>query len=391
MNLKENKNQKNIAINKRQRSKSHVQNSEEQQSILVQTPNEHTIQDQIIDDKSLNNQTKIENLPKMTLKAAILKSLADIGKLATYQDVHNHISNFKYYNFSNKKTSKQSVSTELGNFIRGGDTRVKRIKLSNGESNYLYYLTANEQNIESEILDIEINELTSTSNNTSKYSYSEKDLHILLSSYLKNTGIFSKTITHQISKSNDDNQTWTHPDMCGVKFLKLKTEASQLLLKRVNIIESFKISSYELKREINSDNELKKAYFQTVSNSSWANYGYLVAFEINDNLNDEMARLNQSFGIGIIELNANPYQSKILYPAKYRDLDFKTIDKLCNINAEFLDFIHSIKSLISADEEYFKPTEKSFTDFCDSFFINDSDIETYCKEKRIPYDQDDYQ
>ena len=65
----------------------------------------------------------------------------------------------------------------------------------------------------------------------------------------------------------------------------------------------------EIKKEINTDYELKKSYFQAVSNSSWANYGYLVALEISDNLKDEMERLNQSFGIGIIELKSNPYES----------------------------------------------------------------------------------
>ena len=59
--------------------------------------------------------------------------------------------------------------------------------------------------------------------------------------------------------------------------------------------------SYEIKKEINTDYELKKSYFQAVSNSSWANYGYLVAFEISDNLKDEMERLNQSFGIGTMD------------------------------------------------------------------------------------------
>ena len=77
----------------------------------------------------------------------------------------------------------------------------------------------------------------------------------------------------------------------------------------------------ELKREISSDNELKQAYFQAVSNSSWANYGYLVALEFSDDLLDEIERLNQSFGVGIIKLNANPYQSKVLFPAKYKNLD----------------------------------------------------------------------
>ncbi len=79
----------------------------------------------------------------------------------------------------------------------------------------------------------------------------------------------------------------------------------------LNKTDTFKITSYELKKEINTNYELKEAYFQAVSNSSWANYGYLVAFEISDNLIDEIERLNQSFGIGVIELNANPYKSKI--------------------------------------------------------------------------------
>ncbi|WKZ64512.1 MAG: hypothetical protein QY315_06840 [Saprospiraceae bacterium] len=61
----------------------------------------------------------------------------------------------------------------------------------------------------------------------------------------------------------------------------------------------------------------------------------MVEFEFSDGLNEEMARLNQSFGIGMIEVNANPYQSKVLFPAVYRDLDFKIIDKLCKINKEF--------------------------------------------------------
>jgi hypothetical protein len=139
-----------------------------------------------------------------------------------------------------------------------------------------------------------------------------------------------------------------------------------------------------LKREINSDSELKKAFFQAVSNSSWANYGYLVAFEIGDSLMEEMERLNQSFGIGVIELNANPYQSKILFTPKYKDLDFKTIDKLCKINKEFEKFIEQTEKLMTAEERYSKATEKELEEFCDSYFMSDTEIERYCKEKNIP-------
>ena len=68
-----------------------------------------------------------------------------------------------------------------------------------------------------------------------------------------------------------------------------------------------------------------------MSNSSWSNYGYLVAFEFSESLSQEMERLNHAFGIGILELSANPYQSKILFQPKYKEIDFKMIDKLCKM------------------------------------------------------------
>lgn len=97
-----------------------------------------------------------------------------------------------------------------------------------------------------------------------------------------------------------------------------------------------------------------------------------------------MERLNQSFGIGIIQLKSNPYESKILYHAKYKDLDFKTMDKLCRINKEFEKFIEQVELLLTAGEKYVKASENELVRFCDEYFSNDSDIESYCKEKSIP-------
>ena len=154
--------------------------------------------------------------------------------------------------------------------------------------------------------------------------------------------------------------------------------------KQSDNVYGLKLSSYEIKREINSDSELKKAFFQAVSNSSWANFGYLITFEFSDSLTEELERLNQSFGTGVIELNANPYRSKILFPAKYHDLDFKTIDKLCKINKEFEKFIVQIEKLMIAEERYYKSTEKELNEFCDNYFTNDTEVEDYCNDKLIP-------
>ncbi len=319
----------------------------------------------------------------MTIKEAILKSLEDLRKISTHKDVYKHIKSQNYYDFQNAKTPEATISAQLGDFIRKNDTRVKRIKGKGGI--YLYYLTKYEQELDLENLQNQVSEEKQRTKHA--FTYQERDLHKLLSSYLKNQNIYSKTIFHEQSKNNTDkNQKWIHPDMIGIKFLNLSSKANQAFLKVLNKGEIFKLTSYELKKEINTDYELKQAYFQAVSNSSWANYGYLVAFEISDNLLDEMERLNQSFGIGIIELKSNPYESKILFSSKLKDLDFKTIDKLCKINPEFEKFIENVEKILSVEDRYYNSVEKEFDDFCDEYFQNDSEVEIYCKEKKIPID-----
>lgn len=286
------------------------------------------------------------------------------------------------YDFGTAKTPSATVSALLGDFIRQGDSRVKRIKQKNGS--YSYYLTQHEKDISIDILSGN-NAPVSSKKGTHKSEFEERDLHILLSTYLKNINIYSKTIFHeQSSHSIDNNQKWTHPDMIGVQFLALRNKTSQNLLKTVNRNNSFNLYSYEIKKEITSDSDLKKKFFQAFSNSSWANYGYLVALEFNGSIYDEMARLNEAFGIGIIELQANPFQSKILFPAKYHELDFKTIDKLCCYNKDFELFISQTEKLLTAEERYYNATEKELEEFADKYLRDDTEIARYCHEKHIP-------
>lgn len=130
----------------------------------------------------------------MTIKESILKSLADLKGLATYMDVYNNILAKGYYDFKRGKTPERTISAQLGEFIRNGDTRVKRIKHDNG--NYSYYLTRNEQEIDLEILsgatEIEVLEPKKIK------GYAERDLHKILSSYLKTP----KFIQRQFSTNN---------------------------------------------------------------------------------------------------------------------------------------------------------------------------------------------
>ena len=91
-----------------------------------------------------------------------------------------------------------------------------------------------------------------------------------------------------------------------------------------------------------------------------------------------------------LKLKSYPYQSEILYPARYKELEFKTIDKLCKMNSEFEKFIEHIEKLMGIEERFYRPLEKDFETFCDSFFKNDNEILTYCKEKNIPFEEKNF-
>ena len=163
-----------------------------------------------------------------TIKDAIIKSLEDLQQPSSYMEVYEQIMKESYYpHFETKDTPENTVSAQLGDFIRKSDNRVKRIKLPSGI--YGYYLTSNEEAIGLDVL-------TGTSASslvkptTQKKKYEERDLHKLLSTFLKSHGINSKTIFHEKSSSKKDkNQKWIHPDMVGIAFLKLQNRSSQAL------------------------------------------------------------------------------------------------------------------------------------------------------------------
>ncbi len=87
-----------------------------------------------------------------------------------------------------------------------------------------------------------------------------------------------------------------------------------------------------------------------MSNSTWANEGYLVVFEeIEDKVLGELRRLNQSFGIGVIKLESEISNSKILLPAKEREIDIPTLNMLIEQSPkDFKPFINDINKQIKA-------------------------------------------
>jgi hypothetical protein len=287
--------------------------------------------------------------------------------------------------------------------------RVARIQAINRPNRpYVYYLTAIQDKIEEQDNHEDFYEQHETSDCTidtsiqsernEQVSLLEKSLHRPLITFLASArlNIHAVTIPHEISNRNDKAQTWTHPDIVGVEFINLTTEASKNLQRAINTSAAFRISSIEVKIRINSDKELKEGFFQAVSNSSWANYGYLAALEFRNDrhIREEMERLNESFGIGFIQISAKPFESKILYPSRYRDLDFKTIDKLCGNNDQFQLFIASIsKKVIQNDPEIATLFHQQLInelqkEDIDKPMKTEEEIKKWSLDNNIPWDED---
>ena len=109
---------------------------------------------------------------------------------------------------------------------------------------------------------------------------------------------------------------------------------------------AIRLYSFEIKKHIDRNN-YRESFFQAVSNSSWANEGYLVAGSIqqNDDLMAELERLSGSFGIGIIVLDLTDFDSShVLFPARSREvLDWELMNKLCDQNEPFETFIDNVR------------------------------------------------
>ncbi|GAA6994765.1 COG2958 family protein [Helicobacter pylori] len=178
----------------------------------------------------------------------------------------------------------------------------------------------------------------------------ERDLHPFLT-YMaihnENLKCYTKTIFHEESvKSPKGIDRWLYPDMVGVRFLHAELSNENLIAfsKKFDTLP-VKLVSFELKKEI-SVNNCRECYFQAISNSSWANEGYLVGCHIdtqNSKLMDLLKRLHVSFGIGVIDLRTNEDKSAILLNAKYKEkIDYTMAQELSDKNPKFSGFLKSV-------------------------------------------------
>lgn len=186
-----------------------------------------------------------------------------------------------------------------------------------------------------------------------KLDFLERDLHQFLSYFaFLHLRAYTKTIRHSKSEKKEYGE-WVHPDLVGCYFPLDEWQSEVFELSAAVGSTSLRLYSFELKRELGFAN-LRESFFQTVSNSSWANEAYLVAAKVSgdEDFLSELRRLSSSFGIGVIALNVSePDSSEIIFPATRKEmLDWDMINKLAAMNTDFKEFLRRIKNDIQSKE-----------------------------------------
>lgn len=180
-------------------------------------------------------------------------------------------------------------------------------------------------------------------------SYSEHDLYPILIEYLKvELELFCLRIDERRSKNQrgSGGNQWLHPDIVAME--PVDKEWNELVRTCVQQGggQSVRLWSFEVKKALTSSN-IRKSFFQAVSNSSWANEGYLVATSLSSSrVEQELRMLSALHGIGFILLNPeNPSESEILLPARARtDVDWQSVNRILIENEDFKDYIDLVST-----------------------------------------------
>ena len=181
---------------------------------------------------------------------------------------------------------------------------------------------------------------------TKTNAHPEHDLYPLLCQYLFNDlNIYPKRIDEKksINSKGSNGNKWLHPDIVGLKNLSEGWNNDVITCAKSHAFDKTSLWSFEVKVKINLSN-VRESFFQTVSNSTWANYSYLVAQDIDGKALEELRILCSGHNIGVIKLNKDNYaESDLLIPAtEKKQLDWDMINRIVKENPDFKEYINLI-------------------------------------------------
>ncbi|KXU38269.1 HrgA protein [Ventosimonas gracilis] len=245
----------------------------------------------------------------------------------------------------------QQLVAEIGSSRQRIQARCPAIKTTEGKPRRYYY---SEQSDSAEVAAAEGEWGAGTTDGNTSIP-DERTLYILLPQYLRDEfGVFCKRIDEKraSNKRGPNGNRWLYPDMVGLEDLGADWHREVRECVKQYSDKRTRVWSFEVKRLINRSN-VRECFFQAVSNSSWANFGYLVAAEINgqDTLK-ELRMLFAAHGIGVIKLDVdNPADSQVLIPARERnEIDWNMVNRLAEENGDFMAYVKLVRQFYQTGE-----------------------------------------
>ena len=156
-------------------------------------------------------------------------------------------------------------------------------------------------------------------------------------------GLYCLRIDEKTSKNSHGSggNHWLHPDIVALEALDQTWD--QVVRDCVRHGNSVRLWSFEVKKQLTKGN-VRQSFFQAVSNSTWASFGYLVAAEMSNDVETELQMLASLHGIGVLLLNVKSlFDSQILIPARERNnVDWQSVNRIVNENSDFRHFIEQV-------------------------------------------------
>ena len=196
----------------------------------------------------------------------------------------------------------------------------------------------------------------------------EADLYPLLAHFLWVGPIQNRVYPKRIREQTSSNtlgpgaNQWLHPDLVGLEDLMADWLPHIRACAEKAGDQRARLWSFEVKLRV-SLSSVRRDYFQAVSNSSWANFGYLVAAEITPQADSELLMLHGLHGIGVILLNTDdPADSSVRIPARERStVDWATGNRLAKENKDFQGFAKLVANFYKTGETSEKEWDKPDT------------------------------
>ena len=233
------------------------------------------------------------------------------------------------------------IVAEIGANRPGWQKRFENLRTTEGRPRRYYWTEKSETE---EVIELEAINLNfsndSSSPDVADSRLLERDLYPLLIEFVSSEVGAEAFRINEATASNrrgPGGNKWLYPDIVAIEALTSGMNREVVGALQHSGERRARVWSFEVKRLLNRSN-VRESYFQAVSNSSWASFGYLVAAEIEgaDTLR-EIQMLYSVHGIGLIEIDLeSPTESVLRIPAREKlSIEWSMCSRLADENKDF--------------------------------------------------------